>query len=260
MSEESWFDSGDEIPVEPPTANPDKMPKFYDIKDKGSSVRTTFLDPDPNLEEGIKKPPILTVHKVFGFRDGDKFPSQVLCPGALKDKDGNKKVCELCVHCEEELKDSDEREYKNLKADKYHCQTVLADYGNTNRDGEKYPPLKQIRLANAKQYGKATKRIGELQKIDEGPLEVINGLYGNTFKVERPDEEFIPRIGVITDYLSTPDLSELTDEPKPFTKAELLERFESDPADLAAYVARLKGQNSGGNVPAGGPKVKINRS
>lgn len=219
-----------------------KVPQFFDISEKGDSREVTFLDPNPSDE--FKAPPILRVHStVFEYREGQKYPSKVLCPR------GKGEPCPICDY--RDTLDKDSREYATLKADNYFCYSVLSV--NTDDEGEPLPAIKQIRLTNAKQTQNLLERNTKVADTSKGPMKDLEGLSGNTFEVSRPDEDFIPRIGVIGDFLETPELEDLHADAKPFTPEELIERFESDVEEMQAFVDRKTSGN-------GDFKPKVNRS
>lgn len=240
-----WFMTDEQVKQEnqqKKSGGSTNVPQFFDIPNKGESKEVTFLDPDPS--EDFKYPPALKVHsRVFEYREGQKYPSRVLCPR------GKGEECPICNY--REALDEDDRDYQTLAPENFYCYTILA--ASTDEDGEALPPIKQIRLTNMKQAENLVARTEEVANQKKGPMKDLVGLSGNTFEVSRPDEDFIPRIGVIKDYLDTPKLEDIHSDPKPFTGEELISKFESDIEEMQAFVDRKTG-NSGNSKP------KINRS
>ena len=225
----SWFTSTNTVPEIPKAIG--KAPAFFDIRDEGASKIVTFLDPDPDGEK-VGLPPLVNVHKIFAFADSkDKFPSYVLCPRS----DG--KENKLQDYCDTLDKESDE--YKAMCSKQMYCFTVLVE-GDEKEDGTRYPHSRQIRLTNLRQAQKYVERVDSAKKKGgRGALKDVNGLCGHTFYIDRPDEDFIPRIGIIGEYIETPeDLTNLHENPTPFTTNELLERFVADVDSLNAYFDR----------------------
>lgn len=202
---------------------------FFDLK-KNESVRVTFLDPDPS--DKYRVPPVLKVYKIFGYKnEEDKYPSYVLCPSAKGE------VSPLLEYGK--TLDEDDDNYKMLQPTNFYCYTVLRQDKNED-SGEWFRAKKQVRLTNVKQKNIYLKKVEEV-KNDDGMMKDFDGLYGNTFTVSRPDEAYVPRIGVIGNPVGKADLSDLHDSPQPFTPQELISLFETDVSDMEAFVERLAG-------------------
>lgn len=236
MSEETnkWFDP-DRRKKKPAKTTGKEAPRFVYLKN-GQSTELTFLDPNPT-EDNQNLPETVDVIEVFGFEDPNhKYPTFILDPESIGE---HSPIAEY----RESIKDSDPTKYDQLKTTTYYVQTVLQhDY---DEGGEPYPASRRARLAKEYlQKKKTTAKSLELAAVKKGPLKDIEGLYGNTFAVGRSTEQTSPKIGEIGEYLGTPALDELHENPTPFTQEEILALFVTDVKKMQEYVDRMESSYS----------------
>jgi hypothetical protein len=209
----------------------ENAPAFFDLKKVGDSAVVAFLDPDDSV------PVLVKLHKVFGYNEGENYPSWVVDPTSLGQTN----------HLQEYLDKNVEktsRDYGQLTSERYYCFTVLRE-GNQKDDGTRYPAYRQIRLTKktqAKAYGS---RCQEVIDADRGAMKDLSGLHGNWFYLNRPDEDFVPRIGLIGDFIEEFD-GEL---PLAFTPEEIQSRLVISEDGLKEFTERHFNASSGGSTP-----------
>lgn len=185
----------------------ENAPAFFDLKNLGDSADVVFLDPPGTI------PVLVKLHKIFGFNEGEKYPSWVVDPTSLGQTN------HLQTYLEENLKDT--KEYGQLSSARYYCMTILRK-GNRKDDGTRYPSFRQIRLTKSPSQSKAYgERDVQVRDADEGILKDVDGLYGNWFTLRRPDEQYVPRVGIISDFAGFYE----GDLPEPFTADEIKSRL-----------------------------------
>lgn len=207
-------------------------PAFFDLKQVGDSAVVAFLDADDSV------PVLVKLHKVFGYNEGENYPSWVVDPTSLGQTNHLQEYLDKNV-------DKSSRDYGQLSSERYYCFTVLRE-GNAKDDGTRYPAYRQIRLTKktqAKAYGK---RCQEVIDADRGAMKDLSGLHGNWFYLNRPDEDFVPRIGLIGDFIEAYD-GEL---PVAFTPEEIQSRLVISEDGLKEFTERHFGLSSGGSAPA----------
>jgi len=177
-----WLISSSEVKTEKKGGDDSKSPDFFDLKNKGDSAVVTFLDKDPN-EPGWEKPPAVKYHKIWQMKDGEKWFTLALCRESLGE------TCPIC----ERNKTLEEDDRTNSPALNEFAYTVLVQ--NEDEDGELYPASKQIRMTNEAQHDRLIEKSLAVEKSNDIGLKELTGLRGNSWTVERPDKDFVPRIG-----------------------------------------------------------------
>ncbi len=205
----------------------ENAPAFFDLKKVGDSAVVAFLDPNDSV------PVLVKLHKVFGYNEGENYPSWVVDPTSLGQTN------HLQEYLDKNL-DKSSRDYGQLTSNRYYCFTVLRE-GEQKDNGERYPAYRQIRLTKNTQAKAYASRSAEVLNAERGQMKDLEGLHGNWFYLNRPDEDFVPRIGIIGDFIESYN----GEIPEPFTQDEIQSRLVISEDGLKEFTERTFGQGSG---------------